>query len=143
MKAHIGGLWNFSSKTPEEFQNSHGYTAESIYEDMDCLTPFQTMLLNGFYREPKNPNGHFTSKEFEVYLNDYVAHFDLNPHIVLNAIVKKTEKVGQIWSVTVSINGVEETRQFDHIVMSVGHNSKPKSLNSEQFPGIENFKGKV
>lgn len=92
MKQTVGGVWNFTSKTPQEFIDKEGFSGESVYKEIDCLIQHNFMTFKDFPGKSENANGHLKGTEYEKYLNDYATHFDLMKYIKFGSIVKKATK---------------------------------------------------
>lgn len=54
LKSHVGGLWNSVDETPDAFVDQHGYTLESIYEELVSIVPSVFMTFKDFSYQGEN-----------------------------------------------------------------------------------------
>jgi len=95
---------------------------------------------------PKHDQMKYLSKEeYLEYLENYVQHFELWPHIRLNSEVKESKEMTseltgeQCWKISYlnGANGNVELEYADALVVATGINQVPK------FPKLEGFKGNI
>ncbi len=122
----VGGVW------ADGYSNFGVQVQKELYEFPDWPLP------------PEAPN--FTPGPiFQHYLEDFVEHFGLRPHIRLSTRVVSVEpleggKAG--WRVTSGASdGSVQTQDFHHLIIATGlYSNKP---HMPEFPGREDFSGEV
>ncbi|MBW4673440.1 MAG: NAD(P)-binding domain-containing protein [Desmonostoc geniculatum HA4340-LM1] len=112
----VGGIWIYGQPGSPMYKNTHliGHKKTQPFSDMPMPDEY-----------PDYPNHQLVYQ----YLQKYASHFQLNEHIQFNTSVKKVEKAGNFWNVTLSN---DETRCYRGVLIASGYHSKP---NYPQFPG--------
>lgn len=115
-EADIGGIWNPESP-------SH------VYETI-CLNTSKSLTKYVDYPMPKR-HPQFLSKDNAIdYIRSYAKAFGLYDAITFNTEVKKVEKQGDKWAVTVGRE--KKPRIYDGVVVSNGHHWDPRK---PDYPG--------
>ena len=83
-----------------------------------------------------------TTQQTLDYIQSYAAHFDLHKHIQLNTCLQNITRNpdDERWQLLLVCNGVEESREFDKVVMCTG------ATHTHVLPQVEGrdvFTGKV
>lgn len=121
-EADIGGIWNPDSPN-------------HVYETI-CLNTSKSLSKYTDYQIPAD-YPQFLGKDQAIdYIQSYARHFGLYDAITFNTRVKKVEKAGDQWKVTVS--GDKRPRVYDGVVVSNGHHWDPRI---PEYPG--KFTGEV
>jgi len=115
-EADVGGIWN-----PEA--PSH------IYETI-CLNTSKSLSKYVGYPMPEDYPQFLSKTQAIDYVRSYARHFSLHDHITFNTEVKKVEKNGDQWKVTIS--GEKRAREYDGVVVSNGHHWDPRV---PKYPG--------
>lgn len=124
----IGGLWvlrenkKAGAYKKTRFQSSR-FT--SIFSDFDS---------------PSVKSTFFSVDDINRYLNEYVEHFALLPHIHFHSDILQVEPHGAQWKVTVSVNGETRTEVFDGVSMCQGSFWNPSIPKKK---GMTEFKGRI
>ncbi|WCN11183.1 flavin-containing monooxygenase [Marinomonas mediterranea] len=116
------------------------FAAKKIYEDLHLTISNYFMAYSDFL--PTEQSLKFWSKqEYVQYLKRYLAHFDIEKHIVYNHKVVNAEQNGDKWTVKVQSGSGEETEsEFDMVVVCSGHFQEPKTPDLE---GLSDFMGDI
>ncbi|KAM4722883.1 dimethylaniline monooxygenase [N-oxide-forming] 2-like [Rhinophrynus dorsalis] len=134
----IGGLWRFLDKVEDG--------RASIYKSLVTNVSKETIALSDFPMPDDFPNFLPHAKYFE-YCKLYAENFNLLKYIKFKRVVCSVQRhsdfplTGQ-WVVVTDTNGEKETDIFDAVMICIGQHEKPL-LPLTDFPGIENFKGKI
>nr|XP_057930295.1 flavin-containing monooxygenase 5-like isoform X2 [Doryrhamphus excisus] len=133
----IGGLWRFKEPEPER---------ANIYFSVVLNSSKERMAFSDFPPPAELPNNMHHS-EVMLYLRLYAQTFRLLQHIRFQTSVARVRPTpdfattGQ-WEVeTERRDGPRESQVYDAIMVCTGHFTTPH-LPLQDFPGIENFKGK-
>ncbi|KIX08064.1 uncharacterized protein Z518_02719 [Rhinocladiella mackenziei CBS 650.93] len=130
-KPYVGGIWKPTqdsslSVTPSTVLNTSRF--RSSISDF----PF-----------PEEVDDFPTSEQIHRYLESYADHFELRPHIQLDAEVKDLRRADDKWEVEVLVNGTQTiVQRFDKILSATGLFAGPK-YPKQSLAGAENFKGSV
>ena len=83
-----------------------------------------------------------TTQQTLDYIHTYASHFGLHKHVQLNTRLQSVTRTfdNTRWQLLLERNGVEESREFDKVVICTGANHTPVS---PKVDGIEVFEGKV
>ena len=90
---------------------------------------------------PSDPSSvHFQHEEYLDYLERYVDHFQLGPHLHFRHTVQRVAPDGESWVVTIRNDktGEQMTRRVDRVAVCAGLNLQPKAVS---LPGAEDFEG--
>ncbi len=120
----LGGVW------ADGYANFGVQVQKELYQFPDWPLPDET------------PN--FTPGPiFQKYLEDFVDHFGLRPHIRLSSPIKKVEpqQDGSGWAIVLEENGQERREDFDLLVIATGLYSETPNI--PDIPGRERFAGEV
>lgn len=139
----VGGTWVY---TPQSGKDEHGYPIHSsMYKNMKTNLPKEVM---GFpdYPFPSGDNSFIHHTEVQQYLESYMEHYKLNPHIKFGHYVEEVKPVMKIegppaWDVTVkSLESKKlSTTTCDALLVCNGHYSVPRI---PQIKNIEKFQGR-
>lgn len=123
----IGGQWNA------------GASHSGVWPSM-CTNTSQLMTCFSDFRYKPNTAVFPSNQDVLSYLRGYAAHFDLIPHIRLQARVTLVEREASAgWTVHFKpIRGEPRSERFRHVVIASGRYSKPMI---PPVPGIELFAG--
>ncbi len=126
----LGGIYRYSL-------DSIGVYESTLLTSSSCLTAF-----SDFPAAPKPPL-HFKHHEFQQYLRDYAAQFNLLSHIRFgHTVLKARQQPNGAWSITVrdEKNNREETLLFDAVAVCAGVHQYAVM---PDVPGKELFKGQI
>jgi len=152
MSGDIGGLWNYTEKTPDQ-DRKHA----SVYKSCSINTSKEMMAFSDF-PIPVDFPPFMPHNKVQEYFRMYATHFDLLKHIQFNTKVVAVRQTanhsitGQ-WEVTVQttrklISDTEADQEmtetntsiFDGVMVCSGHHRYPHMPVME---GMSRFKGKV
>ncbi|TPX08124.1 uncharacterized protein E0L32_010191 [Thyridium curvatum] len=123
----VGGLWHYT----EDDRTSVLPTATiiNISKERGCFTDFPF---------PEDTPSHCTAGHVQQYLESYIEHFKLAPHLRLSTSVKRVSRdnVANKWVVDIDGAGSE---YFDKVIIATGINSSP---HVPKLEGVEAFEGK-
>lgn len=135
-----GGLWKYREKYNEEFVATVMNT--TIFNTSKELSSFSD------FPPPEQYPNYMPHSLFMKYMTDYVDHFQLRQHIILNSPVvncrpQKTRdksRTGINWLITIEDRSTNHvyTRTFDKLIIAIGHHAlpfKPTFSNQQQFKG--------
>lgn len=129
-RATIGGVWRHSNDEylsvaeGTSFNSSRFRSAIPDFPFSDDVSDFPTW------------------QEMFKYFQDYVAHFELGPHIRLKTKVVRVSRQGDKWAVEVAPSGSDEwtTEYFDKVAVAIGTFVRP---HIPHLDGIEKFEGRT
>jgi Flavin-binding monooxygenase-like len=139
----VGGNWRFSEDTGHSsvFETTHIISSKYHSEFHD-------------YPFPKEYPDYPSHAQLRAYFEGYARHFDLYPRIQFQTLVNHCEPLSDgRWRVTTTRDGVQNTRDFDALVVCNGHHWKPRVpeypgaftgefLHSHEFKRAEPFRDK-
>ena len=146
--AKCGGLWNYTWRVGTELNGELVHS--SMYRHLWTNAPKEALEYHDHPHEEHF--GHnlpsFLPREMILdYLKGrMMQHGDLNKYVkyntkVWNVVYDKTEKVFKVQAKDIRDAYLPHTEEtFDYVVVATGHFSVP---NFPEFPGIEDFQGKV
>lgn len=142
MSNDIGGLWNFSDKTPTEGDRLNA----SVYKSCSINTSKEMMAFSDFPIPVDFPPFMPHNKVLE-YFRMYASHFNLHQYIKFNTkvvSVKQTDchRLTGRWIVEVqNVSTYEKSSEvYDGVMVCSGHHRFPHKPLVE---GMSRFKGKV
>ncbi|MCA9552290.1 MAG: NAD(P)-binding domain-containing protein [Myxococcales bacterium] len=125
----------------------------AVYEDLYLTTSNYFMAFSDF--APLEPEAHYSSKAgYQRYLDAYVEHFDLLPHIRFETRVSRArfDAATDRWIVDVVDAEGEHTLEARHLIVATGSQQEPhrpefegytgRVLHSSDYRGREEFEGK-
>ncbi|PKS10959.1 hypothetical protein jhhlp_002718 [Lomentospora prolificans] len=124
----VGGLWHY---TPDDRTSVLESTVINVSSERGCFTDFPF---------PADSDPFVKASVVEQYLEDYVDHFKLWPHLRLSTHIRRVARAeeGDKWAVTIDKTG--EVEYFDKVIMATGIGQFPLI---PKFPGIEKFRGQT
>ncbi|XP_040216071.1 dimethylaniline monooxygenase [N-oxide-forming] 2-like isoform X1 [Rana temporaria] len=134
----IGGLWRFTDEVEDK--------RASIYSSLVTNVSKETMCFSDFPMPADFPNFLPNRKYFE-YIKLYAENFHLTKYIQFKTKVCRVEKhpdfpVNGQWNITTESDGEKKTAIFDAVLVCTGQHVDAQ-IPLDNFPGIQNFKGKV
>ncbi|KAH8698163.1 hypothetical protein GQ44DRAFT_787206 [Phaeosphaeriaceae sp. PMI808] len=114
------------------------FASKAIYHDLHLTLSNWAMAFSDF---PNNgPQCYPSGKEYLQYLQDYVAHFDLNQHIKYNTEVLSASlnKSGS-WVLEIQEGSERRVEYADALIVATGAHQVPKGLPSQ----LSNYTGRV
>ncbi|KAG9251174.1 flavin monooxygenase-like protein [Emericellopsis atlantica] len=117
---YVGGLWHYTED--RDTLSVLKDTQVNVSIDRGCYTDFPF---------PKGTPPFPSASMVEEYLEAYVDHFHLRPHLRLNATVERIVFVDEKQQWRIDVHG-EDARHFDRIVMATGPHVRPS------MPHVEN-----
>lgn len=113
------------------FCRSHDQQYDNLYLTISNIF----MAYSDF--PPEDSRIKYSSKtEYGEYLDQYVEHFGLREHIMLNTEVKRASLVDGRWVVTtVDEGGEPRVREADALIVATGSNHAPKIVELDGFTG--------
>uniref|UniRef100_A0AC35UHL0 Flavin-containing monooxygenase n=1 Tax=Rhabditophanes sp. KR3021 TaxID=114890 RepID=A0AC35UHL0_9BILA len=125
----IGGLWRYSDKTNAVMKSTviNSSKENNSYSDHVPQQSFANYMHN---------------LQVVEYFNAYCTKFDLQKHIHFkHKVLDVSYGKDFIWSVQYSVdNGETKTRQFDAVLVCIGHHSSP---NIPNWPNQDKFEGTI
>lgn len=118
----VGGLWIYNQPGSPVYKNTHLISPKQVQAFSDFPMP---------EHYPDYPNHKLVLE----YLHSYASHFDLYKHIEFDTLVKKVEKSGSFWDVTLNKGQI---RRYRGVIIASGYYKYPKW---PDFPG--NFNGEI
>jgi len=99
-------------------------------------------LLTAFSDFPVDArrSGHMTAGEYVAYLEEYVAAFDLDPHLRFGCEVETVHRSGDEWSVAWREAAGRQEERFDAVVICSGLHQHP---HVPRLDGLASFSGEV
>lgn len=142
MSADIGGLWNYSEKTPTEDERLNA----SIYKSCSINTSKEMMAFSDFPVPVEFPPFMPHQKVLQ-YFKMYASHYHLNKHITFHTKVVSVRQTdchattGRWIVETKNVQTYEKTTSiFDGVMVCSGHHRFP---HRPRLEGRSRFKGKV
>ncbi|EJD51714.1 FAD/NAD(P)-binding domain-containing protein [Auricularia subglabra TFB-10046 SS5] len=121
----VGGLWHYADDNRTSVLSS---TLINISKERGCFTDFPF---------PDSVPSHASAADVRRYLEDYVQHFGLGPHLRLDTAVTKVRRDDQQdrWVLYIENSAAEF---FDKVIIATGINSLP---HVPQLRGVDLFTG--
>lgn len=142
MSEDIGGLWNYSEKTPGKEDRMNA----SVYKSCSINTSKEMMAFSDFPIPVNFPPFMPHNKVLE-YFRMYASHFNLLKFIKFNtkvlSVVQTEDHLDTgCWAVTTQNlqSGEETTEVYDGVMVCSGHHRFP---HKPAIEGMSRFKGKV
>ncbi|KAJ8277844.1 hypothetical protein GJAV_G00080760 [Gymnothorax javanicus] len=135
----IGGLWRYKEVSEPNRANIYKSLTINVSKEMMCYSDFPI---------PADYPNYMHHSRILQYYRLYAEHFKLLQHIRFKTSVRSVRerpdfsRSGQWEVVTENREGQEERHIFDAVIVCSGHYSYPH-MPLKEFPGIENFEGKV
>ncbi|XP_041969175.1 senecionine N-oxygenase-like [Aricia agestis] len=136
---YVGGTWRYDPRVGTDENGMRLHTR--MYKYLRTNLPKPTMELRGFKMSDDLPS--FPSwKQYYDYIQEYVKHYDLEPHIKFLHNVESISRVESGWRIKYKnvVTHEEFVEDFDYVFIGTGRYTKPKIPN---FQGIEKFVGSV
>ncbi|KAL7277351.1 hypothetical protein ACG7TL_009210 [Trametes sanguinea] len=122
----IGGIWLPAPPTGDP-------PLTPLYDSLTTNLPHPVMAYTSFPFPPSTPLFPPASTVL-TYMKAYAAHFDLMPHIRLNAhvVAATRDHMAERWTVTTyyADTNTRETGTFNHIIVANGHYRVPRLPNT-------------
>lgn len=126
----VGGNWRY--------QNDNGMS--SAYRSLHINTS-RNQMSYASYPMPDDYPDYPNHWQIAAYFDDFVDHFGLRDRIRFNTEVRKVERAGGEWDVTVAdADGNEETNRYGAVMVANGHHWDPR-WPEPPFPGSDDFEG--
>ncbi|RDX47268.1 FAD/NAD(P)-binding domain-containing protein [Lentinus brumalis] len=135
-RERIGGIW-----VPAPPEGDPPLTA--LYDSLTANTPHPLMCYMS-YPFPTATPLYPPATTILKYIEDYAAHFDLNPHIRLSTPVTAVhwDAPSSKWNVSVHSPSGDETSAFDLVIVANGHFRVPRFPNTKGLAAWR-AKGKI
>nr|XP_032806922.1 flavin-containing monooxygenase FMO GS-OX5-like [Petromyzon marinus] len=137
-----GGTWVYKQQRAEA-------NLSSIYRDLRTNLPKEVMAFPDFPFDKSLPS-FLHHSDVRAYLDKYIDHFHIRPHIKLKWRVERVQPVPApeeaprdvAWDLTARslADGEVVTERYDSVIVCNGHYSKPYL---PDIPGLADFKGQV
>lgn len=127
-RPYVGGLWKQSSDS----------TISVTEHTMFNTSRFRAGISD--FPLPADTPDYPSAKDLHQYFDRYCDHFDLWPHINLEAEVKGMYRERGRWALEVQYSNETKVQHFDKILCATGSMVIPKTPAME---GVEKFKGSV
>lgn len=112
----VGGLWLYDKPGSPMYKNTH------------LISPKQAQAFSDFPMPENYPD--FPNHRLVLdYLRSYAKHFNLYEHIQFNTSVKRVEKAGEFWDITLSSG---QTRRYGGVIIASGYHNSPRY---PEYPG--------
>ncbi|XP_070548156.1 flavin-containing monooxygenase 2-like [Ptychodera flava] len=129
----LGGLWNYSP----ELRPGQG---TALYDSVVTNDSKEMMTFSDFPHPKENPPC-LPHSMVHCYIQNYVAHFDLEKHIRFNTDVTDVQRNndGKYWKLQIKDKDDKlSTEEFDYVMICT---SVYNRASIPSYPGMENFKG--
>lgn len=127
----VGGTW---------YKGSGKRMGGNVYEQAHLTTDNKLTCFSD--DQPEGPVQFWKHDQYQTYLENYAAKFDLMKYIKLNHVITSASKAGNGWTVVAKdmVKNDELTEHFDILILCTGANVEKRI---PEYRGLDSFKGEI